>query len=89
MNRTIFTVAGVFSASSLLLVDSAVKGTALLMLAMLLPRLSSLKVATVEAQMVMPPRDVQPQALVGPAADIDMTPALEPLVLAGFYAFDP
>src|SRR5437660_8998873 len=33
MNRTIFTVAGVFSASSLLLVDSAVKGTALLMLA--------------------------------------------------------
>src|SRR5713101_2498448 len=33
MNRTIFTVAGVFSASSLLLVDSAVKGTALLVLA--------------------------------------------------------
>src|SRR5258708_25283763 len=33
MNRTILTVAGVFSASSLLLVDSAVKGTALLMLA--------------------------------------------------------
>src|SRR5690349_3656764 len=33
MNRMIFTVAGVFSASSLLLVDSAIKGTALLMLA--------------------------------------------------------
>src|SRR5713101_4319402 len=33
MNRTILTVAGVFSASSLLLVDSAVKGTALLVLA--------------------------------------------------------
>ncbi|MSR58100.1 MAG: M56 family metallopeptidase [Planctomycetaceae bacterium] len=33
MNRTILMVAGVFSASSLLLVDSAVKGTALLMLA--------------------------------------------------------
>src|SRR5437667_7519107 len=33
MNRTILTVAGVFSASSLFLVDSAVKGTALLMLA--------------------------------------------------------
>ena len=33
MNRTILTVAGVFSASSLLLVDSAVKGTALLALA--------------------------------------------------------
>ena len=33
MNRTIFTVAGVSSASSLLLVDSAVKGTALLVLA--------------------------------------------------------
>jgi beta-lactamase regulating signal transducer with metallopeptidase domain len=33
MNRTILTVAGLFSASSLLLVDSAVKGTALLMLA--------------------------------------------------------
>ncbi len=31
MNRTILTIAGVFSASSLLLVDSAVKGTALLM----------------------------------------------------------
>src|SRR6267142_1994934 len=29
MNRTILTVAGVFSASSLLLVDSAVKGTVL------------------------------------------------------------
>ena len=35
MNRTIFAVAGVFSASSLLLVDSAVKGTALLVLAAL------------------------------------------------------
>ena len=33
MNRTIFTVAGVLSASSLLLVDSAVKGTVLLALA--------------------------------------------------------
>ena len=33
MNRTILTVAGVFGASSLLLVDSAVKGTALLVLA--------------------------------------------------------
>src|SRR2546430_15349709 len=33
MNRIIFVVAGVFSASSLLLVDSAVKGTALLGLA--------------------------------------------------------
>jgi len=33
MNRTILTVAGVFSASSLLLVDSAIKGTALLVLA--------------------------------------------------------
>ena len=33
MNRTILTVAGVFSTSSLLLVDSAVKGTALLVLA--------------------------------------------------------
>ena len=33
MNRTILTVVGVFSASSLLLVDSAIKGTALLMLA--------------------------------------------------------
>src|SRR5262245_25270590 len=33
MNRTILTVAGVFSASSLLLVDSAVKGTALLVVA--------------------------------------------------------
>ncbi len=33
MNRTILTVAGVFSASSLLLVDSAVKGIALLVLA--------------------------------------------------------
>ena len=33
MNRTILTVAGVSSASSLLLVDSAVKGTALLVLA--------------------------------------------------------
>ena len=33
MNRTIFTIAGVFSASSLLLADSAVKGTALLVLA--------------------------------------------------------
>src|SRR2546430_13338998 len=33
MNRIIFVVAGVFSASSLLLVDSAVKGTALLVLA--------------------------------------------------------
>ena len=33
MNRTILTVAGVLSASSLLLVDSAVKGTALLVLA--------------------------------------------------------
>lgn len=33
MNRAIITVAGVFSASSLLLVDSAVKGTALLVLA--------------------------------------------------------
>jgi beta-lactamase regulating signal transducer with metallopeptidase domain len=33
MNRTILIVAGVFSASSLLLVDSAVKGAALLMLA--------------------------------------------------------
>src|ERR1700686_3665021 len=33
MSRTIFIVAGVFSAPSLLLVDSAVKGTALLMLA--------------------------------------------------------
>src|SRR3954452_18599296 len=55
--------------------------TALLMVAMLLPRLSSLKVASVEAQLVMPPRDAQPQALVGPAADVDMTPALEPLIL--------
>ena len=33
MNRTIFMVAGVFGASSLLLVDSAVKGSVLLMLA--------------------------------------------------------
>src|SRR6267142_5981346 len=33
MNRTILTVPGVFSTSSLLLVDSAVKGTALLVLA--------------------------------------------------------
>ncbi len=33
MNRTILTVAGVLSASSLLLVDSAVKGTVLLVLA--------------------------------------------------------
>src|SRR5437660_9029324 len=33
MNRTILTVAGVFGTSSLLLVDSAVKGAALLMLA--------------------------------------------------------
>ena len=33
MNRTILTVTGVFSASSLLLVDSAVKGTVLLALA--------------------------------------------------------
>src|SRR3989442_11542823 len=33
MNRTILAVAGVMSASSLLLVDSAVKGTALLVLA--------------------------------------------------------
>src|SRR5882672_9130947 len=33
MNRTILTIAGVFGASSLLLVDSAVKGTALLVLA--------------------------------------------------------
>ena len=33
MNRTILTVAGLSSASSLLLVDSAVKGTALLVLA--------------------------------------------------------
>src|SRR5258707_10439544 len=33
MNRTILTVAGVFGASSLLLVDSTVKGTALLVLA--------------------------------------------------------
>src|SRR5262245_63723526 len=33
MNRTILTVAGAFGASSLLLVDSAVKGTALLVLA--------------------------------------------------------
>ena len=33
MNRTIFTVAAVFSASSLLLLDSAVKGTVLLALA--------------------------------------------------------
>ena len=33
MIRTILTVAGVFSASSLLLVDSAIKGTALLVLA--------------------------------------------------------
>lgn len=33
MNRTMLTVAGVFSASSLLLVDSAIKGTALLVLA--------------------------------------------------------
>src|SRR5580704_6569379 len=33
MNRTILTVGGLFSASSLLLVDSAVKGTALLVLA--------------------------------------------------------
>src|SRR2546423_8271464 len=33
MNRTILAVAGAFSASSLLLADSAVKGTALLVLA--------------------------------------------------------
>ena len=33
MNRTILTVAGVLSASSLLLVDSAIKGTSLLVLA--------------------------------------------------------
>ena len=33
MNRTILAVAGALSASSLLLVDSAVKGTALLVLA--------------------------------------------------------
>src|SRR5882762_4765036 len=33
MNRTIFLAVGVFGAPSLLLVDSAVKGTALLMLA--------------------------------------------------------
>src|SRR5271163_3321608 len=33
MNRTILIVAGVFSASSLLLMDSAVKGTALLVVA--------------------------------------------------------
>jgi len=33
MNRTLFAVAGVFSASSLVLVDSAAKGTALLVLA--------------------------------------------------------
>src|SRR5580704_9531241 len=33
MNRTILTVGGLFSASSLLLVDSAVKGTSLLVLA--------------------------------------------------------
>src|SRR5437762_3541320 len=33
MNRTYLTVAGAFSASSLLLVDSAIKGTALLVLA--------------------------------------------------------
>src|SRR5437867_3852927 len=33
MNRTILTVVGVFSASSLQLVDSAIKGTVLLMLA--------------------------------------------------------
>ena len=33
MNRTILTVAGVLSASSLLLVDSAVKGTVLLAVA--------------------------------------------------------
>ena len=33
MNRTILTIAGVLSTSSLLLADSAVKGTALLVLA--------------------------------------------------------
>src|SRR3954447_3184968 len=33
MNRTILMIAGVFGTSSLLLVDSAVKGTALLLLA--------------------------------------------------------
>ncbi|HVR37779.1 MAG TPA: tetratricopeptide repeat protein [Thermoanaerobaculia bacterium] len=59
---------------------------ALLIIAVVLPRLVSLKVVAVEAQLAVAPREIRPEALVGPAAEIDMQPALDPLV--GALAYD-
>jgi tetratricopeptide (TPR) repeat protein len=59
----------------------------LMLLAMLLPRLTQFKLGTVvEGTMVIPPREVRAETLVGPAADIDMTPALDPVI--GTLSYD-
>jgi tetratricopeptide (TPR) repeat protein len=58
---------------------------ALLIVALLLPRLTSIKIATVEAAMTLPPREYRSETVIGPAGDIEMTPSLDLIVGALSY----